>query len=72
MKDKIEELLLYCYKIDFGTERLSDRIQKIFIDLNKKLELFIIYKTKQDSLDELSKEMLKTLDALTIKIDHYV
>jgi len=54
------------------TNRLSDRVQKIFMDLNKKLELFMLYKSKQDSLDELSKEMLKTVDGLSIRIEDYI
>ena len=54
------------------TDRMSDKVQKIFLDLNKKLELFMLYKSKQDTLDELSKELMKTVDGLSIKIEDYV
>ncbi|MFH1364937.1 MAG: hypothetical protein ABIH52_04790 [Candidatus Aenigmatarchaeota archaeon] len=54
------------------TNRLSDKVQKIFIDLNKKLELFMMYKNRQDSLDELSKEMMKTVDGISIKMEGFV
>ncbi|MBI4175767.1 MAG: hypothetical protein HY518_01050 [Candidatus Aenigmarchaeota archaeon] len=53
-------------------DRLSDKIEKIFIDLNKNLEEFLLYKTKQDTMDELVKDMLKSVDSLTIKLEGYV
>ncbi|MBI4020018.1 MAG: hypothetical protein HY367_01690 [Candidatus Aenigmarchaeota archaeon] len=53
-------------------DRLSDKIEKIFVELNKNLGEFVLYKTKQDTMDELVKDMLKSLDGLTIKLEGYV
>ncbi|MEM5812147.1 MAG: hypothetical protein QW286_00340 [Candidatus Aenigmatarchaeota archaeon] len=51
--------------------RLADKIDSMFVELNKRLEEFMFYKAKQDSLDDLSKEMLKSIDELTTKLTRY-
>lgn len=51
--------------------RLADKIDNMFAEINKRLEEFMFYKAKQDSLDDLSKEMLKSLDELTTKLTRY-
>lgn len=49
--------------------RVSDRIDTIFMELNKRLDEFILYKAKQDTLDELSREMMKAIDDMNTKIE---
>jgi uncharacterized membrane protein len=51
--------------------RLADKIDNMFVEINKRLEDFMFYKAKQDSLDDLSKEMLKSMDELTTKLTRY-
>lgn len=51
--------------------RISDRIDSIFIELNKRLDEFMLYKAKQDTLDELSREMLKNIDDINTKIETF-
>ena len=51
--------------------RLADKIDNMFVEMNKRLEEFMFYKAKQDSLDDLSKEMLKSMDELTTKLTRY-
>src|SRR4030042_1286970 len=51
--------------------RLADKIDSMFVEINKRLEEFMFYKAKQDSLDDLSKEMLKSLDDLSTKLMRY-
>jgi hypothetical protein len=51
--------------------RLADKIDNMFVEINKRLEEFMFYKAKQDSLDDLSKEMLKSMDELTTKLTRY-
>jgi hypothetical protein len=51
--------------------RLADKIDSMFVEINKRLEEFMFYKAKQDSLDDLSKEMLKSMDELTTKLTRY-
>jgi hypothetical protein len=51
--------------------RIADKIDGIFMELNKRLEEFALYKAKQDTLDELSQEMMKSLDDMNTKIQKY-
>lgn len=51
--------------------RISDRIDTIFMELNKRLDEFMLYKAKQDTLDELSREMMKAIDAMNTKIEGF-
>jgi chromosome segregation ATPase len=53
-------------------ERLSDKLQKIYVDLNKKLEEFMTYKAKQEQMEELNKELVKTVDQINLNLDQYV
>ena len=51
--------------------RIADKIDGIFMDLNKRLDEFVLYKAKQDTLDELSQEMMKSLDDISTKVEKY-
>ncbi|UCD07416.1 MAG: hypothetical protein JSW41_00320 [Candidatus Aenigmatarchaeota archaeon] len=51
--------------------RISDRIDTIFMELNKRLDEFMLYKAKQDTLDELSREMMKAIDNMNTKIEGF-
>ncbi len=52
--------------------RLADKIDGIFAELNKRLDEFIFYKAKQDTLNELVNEMMKTLDEINTKMERFV
>jgi predicted nucleic acid-binding Zn-ribbon protein len=51
--------------------RIADKIDGIFMELNKRLDEFVLYRAKQDTLDELSQEMMKTLDDMNTKLQKY-
>jgi len=51
--------------------RISDKIDSIFMELNKRLDEFVLYRAKQDTLDELSREMMKAIDDINTKIEKY-
>jgi hypothetical protein len=53
-------------------ERLGAKTEKIFIDLNKNLEDFVLYKTKQEDVEESLKDIIKSIDALNVKFEGYV
>ena len=52
-------------------ERLTDKAEKLYVELSKKLEEFTIYKSKQESMEELVQELVKTVDQINIKFDDY-
>jgi predicted nucleic acid-binding Zn-ribbon protein/ElaB/YqjD/DUF883 family membrane-anchored ribosome-binding protein len=51
--------------------RIADKIDGIFMELNKRLDEFALYKAKQDTLDELSQETMKSLDDMSTKLEKY-
>ncbi len=51
--------------------KLADRVNSIFIELNKRLEEFMFYKVKQQTLDELSQETMKSLEEINTKIEGF-
>lgn len=53
------------------TERLALKTEKIFVDLSRSLNEFTVYKTRQESLEELSKDILKSIDEMNTKIESF-
>jgi predicted nucleic acid-binding Zn-ribbon protein len=51
--------------------RIADKIDGIFMELNKRLDEFVLYRAKQDTLDELSQEMMKSLDDISTRMEKY-
>lgn len=52
-------------------EKISDKVEKLYIDLSKRLEEFSTYKEEQVKLKDLTKELMKSLDELNAKIAGY-
>ncbi|MBI4182250.1 MAG: hypothetical protein HY520_04760, partial [Candidatus Aenigmarchaeota archaeon] len=53
-------------------DRLSSKIEGMYVDLNKKMEDFFLYRAKQETLDELVKELMKASDNLGARLSDYV
>ncbi len=51
-------------------ERIGAKTEKAFIDMTKNLEDFVVYKAKQEALDEAVKDILKTLESINVKIEN--
>lgn len=68
MTAKINLVEDYLQKID----RMSDKVEKIFMDMNKKMEDFVLYKTKQETMDDLVKDLMKGIDSLTVKTESFM
>jgi len=51
--------------------RVADKIDGIFMELNKRLDEFVLYKAKQDTLDELNQEMMKSMDDINTKMGKF-
>jgi hypothetical protein len=52
-------------------ERLASKAEKIYIDLKMELEDIVIYKSKQEGMEDAMKDLLKTIDAINTKFDNY-
>jgi len=53
-------------------ERLGSKTEKIFIELNKYLGDFIIYKSRQEDVEQSLKDIIKSIDAFNVKFEDYV
>lgn len=49
-------------------EKISEKLEKHFVEINKKLEEFEEYKNKQMQIDGLTKDLLKAVDDINIKL----
>jgi hypothetical protein len=52
-------------------ERLSDEVGKVFVELNKKLEEFMLYRAKQDAIEESVKEIITMVDGINSRVDSF-
>ena len=57
----IKELVKY-------VERIGAKVERMSIDMGKNLEDFVVYKVRLDSLEDSSKDILKSIDSLNLKI----
>jgi len=55
-----------------SVERISSKIEKLFLDLNKKLEEFETYRLAQERMEESLNETMKTLTDISMKLEDYV
>jgi len=69
-KDIAKKIILIDDKVK-KTDRISERIDTVFGELNKRLEEFMFYKAKQQSLDEMSHDLMRNIEELTTKLDGY-
>ncbi len=53
-------------------ERISVKAEKTYVDLNERLNGFVLYKTKQDTLDESVRDILKNVDRLNLNFENYM
>jgi len=52
-------------------ERIAFKTEKSYIDLNKRMEDFVLYKTKQEDLEEGVKELIKSVDKVNLELENY-
>lgn len=49
--------------------RTSERFEKMFVELNKRMDEFFVYRAKQESLDEIVRDVIKSIDTLNGRIE---
>jgi chromosome segregation ATPase len=52
-------------------ERLGSKSERIFIDIKAGLDDLVVYKAKQESLEESIKDLIKNIDSLSGKLETY-
>jgi hypothetical protein len=63
--DDIKEALKY-------TERLALKTEKMFIDINREIQDIVIYKTRQEGLDESVRDLIKGMDAINARMNDVI
>jgi hypothetical protein len=63
--DDINEAMKY-------VERIGLKTEKMFIELNKGLQDLVIIRSQQDDFNESMKDMIKNMDAMSVRFEGYV
>jgi len=53
-------------------KKLSTKTERMYVSLNKRMEDFAVYKSKQESMEGVVKDVIKSLDVLSVRMDDYV
>lgn len=72
LSKSINEKILKIENIAKNVDRLSDKMEKLYIEMNKRVEEFAVYRSKQDTLDELLKETMKSVDSISLKLSDFI
>lgn len=55
-----------------SVERFSEKTERMFLEVNKRLEEFTIYKAKQESMEEIVRDLLRNVDRMGVKFESYL
>jgi chromosome segregation ATPase len=64
--------LMQAKQLSDDTQKLANRVEKIFVQLNKRMEDFAVYQSKQENLEGVVKDIIKSIDAVSMRMDDYV
>jgi len=53
-------------------QKLSNRTEKMYVQLNKRMENFAVYQSKQENVEGVVKDIIKSVDAISMRLDDYV
>ncbi|MCK4555142.1 MAG: hypothetical protein KAT83_00910, partial [Candidatus Aenigmarchaeota archaeon] len=53
-------------------KRMTERTEKMFIELNKRMDEFFVYRSKQEALDEIVRDVIKSIDAVNTRLENTV
>ena len=71
MNNDISKKLISIDEREKRIKRISDKLDGIFSELNKRLDEFIFYKAKQDNVGELVDELLRNIDEMGTKLSKF-
>ncbi len=71
MSREISKKLISIDEREKRIRRISDKLDGIFAELNKRLDEFIFYKAKQENIEELVNELLRNIDEMNTKLGKF-
>jgi len=72
LNKKIQERLNDVKEAEKYIERIGNKIEKIYIDLNRGLEDLVLLNAKQEDFDGTLKDVAKTIDSINVKFGNYI
>ena len=72
ISSEASEKLMSMEDIQRSNQKMLDKIQGIYAELSKRMEEFMLYRAKQDRLEDLLNESMKSLDELTTRSAYFV
>lgn len=53
-------------------KRMTERTEKMFLELNKRMDEFFVYRAKQEALDEIVRDVIKSIDSVNTRLENTV
>ncbi len=53
-------------------EKSADRVQSIYAELSERMEEFLLYRTKQDRMEDLVNELMRSVDDMNTKLSKFI
>jgi hypothetical protein len=72
ISNEASEKLMEMQNIERNNQKMLDKIQGLYAELSKRMEEFMLYRAKQDRLEDLVNETMKTLDDINTKSAYFV
>ncbi|MCK4532126.1 MAG: hypothetical protein KAT94_04600, partial [Candidatus Aenigmarchaeota archaeon] len=72
ISNEATEKLMSMQTIERNNQKMLDKIQGIYAELSKRMEEFMLYRAKQDRMDDLLSEVMKNLDDINTKAAYFV
>lgn len=72
ISNEASEKLMNMKNIERNNQKMLDKIQGVYAELSKRMEEFMLYRAKQDRMDDLLNEMMKNIDEINTKAAYFV
>lgn len=72
LNKKIQEKLKDVKEAETYIERIGNKIEKIYIDLNRGVEDIVLIRAKQEDFENGLKDIVKSLDNINVKFGNYI
>jgi hypothetical protein len=72
ISNEASETLMEMQNIQRSNQKMLDKIQGIYAELSKRMEEFMLYRAKQDRMEDLINEVMKNLDDISTRAAYFV
>jgi DNA repair exonuclease SbcCD ATPase subunit len=72
VSNEASEKLMVMENIQRSNQKMLDKIQGIYAELSKRMEEFVLYRAKQDRVEDLMNDLMKNADELSTKAAYFI